>query len=121
MSFAVYILITIFGFFLAAPYNQHFEIVYQHMYPIDPGLLVLMLRLESFVCTIVLTSFTRVLLKKFGDNSVFVYMQIISILSVLVSVFLKPVYARLKASNPDSYQQTLSVAEEETPLITSTE
>ena len=93
----VYVFTGMFGVSILLNFPQMFDIVYQHLFPIDSGVLALVLRIEISVLSLLLTQITRFLMTAFGNKASFIYMIILFAVSFIVSLFLKPNYARLEA------------------------
>ena len=94
---AVYVFIGMFGVSLMLYFVQMFDIVYQHLFPIDSGVLALVLQMDISVLSLCFTQITRFLMTAFGNKATFIYMIILFAVSFIVSLFLKPNYARLEA------------------------
>ena len=92
----VYIAIGFSGVFSMIYFAQTFDIVYQHFFPIDSGILTVLLYMVSSGSGLIFTSMTKLFMSAFGNDALFIYMIILYSLSFAVSLFLKPNYARLK-------------------------
>ena len=95
----IFISNTLFGFFVTFLVTPIFEIVYQHMFPIDTGFLTLMLRIECSIGIIVISQFCRLLLDLFGGTGVLAFLSALLFMGFIISLFVKPSYKRLDLSN----------------------
>ena len=93
----VYIFIGFSGVFSMIYFTQTFDIVYQHFFPMDTGILTNLIFMIGSGSGLILTRMTKFFMNAFGNNSLFIYMIILYSLSFAISLFLKPKYARLKA------------------------
>ena len=110
----IYIANTLFGFFISFLVTPIFEIVYQHLYPTDTGFLTLLLRIECSVGIILIGQVCRLLLDLFNGTVVLTYLSSCLFVALLISLFLKPTYARLNVE----FEKTKSRKfDEKTPLI----
>ena len=101
ISVVVYVFVGLYGVFLMIYYTPMLDIVYQHFFPEDSGILTAILFMVSSIITLIFTRIIKLFMSVFGNNALFIYMLIILFFSFIVSLFLKPNYARLKAGTND--------------------
>ena len=111
----VYIFIGFYGVFSMIYFAQTFDIAYQHFFPMDSGILTVLLLMVSSGSGLVFTRMTKLFMSAFGNDALFIYMVILYCLSFAVSLFLKPNYARLKVG---TNCQDVNNIDEREPLIT---
>jgi len=111
----VFVFHVIFGICLGYLSTPCYEIIFQHFYPADSGILSLMIRISYSLATLILGESPRLILIWFpGGIAVIVYIIIFYLLSFVMSLFLKPNYNRLAANNNSEISTR---AEEEAPLL----
>ena len=92
-----------------------YEIVLQHFYPADSGLLSLMIRIPLSLGSMFAGLAARMILNYFKKSSaVLIFMIILSFLSFITSLFLKPNYNRL---NANTNSEVVALNEPQTPLL----
>ena len=96
-------------------YLPLYEIVLQHFYPADSGLLALMIRIPLSLGSMLVGLAARMILIFFKKSSaVLIFMIVLSFLSFITSLFLKPNYNRL---NTNRNSEVAALYKQQTPLL----
>ena len=112
---AVFVFNFTFGMCLGYLPTPSYEIVLQHYYPLDSGVLSIMMRMLFSLIVLCLGEIPRLISNLLpGGMAVYIYMIIIQLLSFFLSLFLKPNYNRLAVSQ-NSHEATSQ--KEEAPLL----
>ena len=115
-SFVVFLFNFTYGISIGYLPTPLFEIVFQHFYPVETGVLSLIIRILSSLSGLCFGETSRLIANWFGDGmAVLIYLIAILSISFTISLFLKPNYNRL-AANRNS--ESAMLHEEDTPLLT---
>ena len=96
-------------------YLPLYEIVLQHFYPADSGLLALMIRIPLSLGSMLVGLAARMILIFFKKSlAVLIFMIVLSFLSFITSLFLKPNYNRL---NTNRNSEVAALYKQQTPLL----
>ena len=114
-SVVVFLFSFMYGISIGYLSTPLYEIVFQHFYPVETGVLSLMIRILYSIAAICFGETSRLIANWFGDGmAVLLYLIAILSISFTISLFLKPNYNRL-AANRNSESAMLH---EDTPLLT---
>ena len=94
---------SIFGIFIGFVPTSLYEIIFQHYYPVDSGVLAMMTRALHSLGTLLVEIVSRKIVNFFnGGPTILVLLAIVLLLSFINSLFVNPNYNRLNnCSNPD--------------------
>ena len=108
---------SIFGIFIGFLPTPLYEVIFQHLYPVDSGVLAMIIRVLYSSGTLILGIVSQKIVNFFdGGPTIFIVFAVVLLLSFVNSLFLNPNYNRLNnCSNPD----IVSLLEESNFLIDS--
>ena len=115
----LYVFSTFIGLCHAIFCTPIYESIFQHLYPIDTGLLAVVIRIECAASNLILGVLGRKIFNIFHRYiAVLGFMCILVFMALIVSLFFKPQYNRLQVGAREEKDRNAFVAEsEERPML----
>ena len=108
----VYIFNTLLGFTLLASIVSLLDMLLQHTYPKNPGILTLIFFGEIIILVIPTAQIFRVVLNYFNGPAVLACLVVLFLVANILAIFLNPSYNRLNASKSETGEDVALLCED---------